>query len=82
MILDRSVVSPGTVIEEKVMLGSLTSVTKETTHNTGCLLMGNPALNMIRMKGDVDMEIVAEPLVSDQSVNGTCNPMCFPHLKS
>ena len=65
MILDRSVCSPGTTIEDNVMVGSLTCVTKDTQHNSGCCLMGNPALNMIRLKGDVEMEIVGEPMVSD-----------------
>ena len=65
MILDRSVCSPGITIEDNVMVGSLTCVTKDTQHNSGCCLMGNPALNMIRLKGDVEMEIVGEPMVSD-----------------
>ena len=63
MVLDRVVVAPGVSIKKDVQVGSITSVTKETQHDEGSLLLGNPALNLIRKKGDIDVKITREPVV-------------------
>jgi len=64
MILDRAVISPDTSINEKVMVGPITSVDKETTQEEGILLLGTPALCLNRKVAEVAMNITSEPMVS------------------
>ena len=49
MILDRSLVAPGTSIHSNVLVGSITAMTRTTEHSPGSLLMGIPAMQLIRM---------------------------------
>ena len=65
MILDRAVVSTDTSIKEKVMVAPITAVYEDTIQEEGTVLLGTPALNLIRKTAnDVEMEITNEPLVS------------------
>lgn len=64
MILDRSVIGPGTCIPSEVLVGSITAVTKETEYSSRSLLMGVPALRLVRVEnGNQEAkQITSEPL--------------------
>ena len=72
MILDRAVISPNTSIKKNVMVGPITSVNENTTHEKGALLLGTPALILNRKVSDGRMEIKSEPMVSVFSFAFAC----------
>ena len=72
IILDRAVIAPGTSLESEVMVAPITSVNEDTSHESGTVLLGNPALNLNRKTGDVEvMKITSEPPVSKKDIT-TC----------
>ena len=62
MILDRSVVEIDNVVEDNVLVASLTVVTKKSKKSHGSLLIGNPAFQMINTNQNETQNIKGEPL--------------------